>query len=277
MITLMSKLVTLEENLNPFFHDDFEKELFSAALKNLKSRNPLAFNNFAYALRELIRHFLHRLAPDEEIIKCSWYKPISDQMLTRADRLKYIIHGGLGKFILEKIYVYDRIQEALETLTKKINLLSKFTHVNPDTFNLKHKDKILLSIECLSAVKEVVELINETRQSVFEMIMEEIDDALNMRVAMDYVDNIDELSSHTTVDEIFSEVHNGISITSDNIKIQVQGTIGCNLQYGSRSDDGCEIYMSFPFNVPVTIKIKQPLGEHLSLGHLHVNTRKFYE
>jgi len=63
------------EKLNSFLKDDFEKDLFFAARKNLDAEyHSLTFNNFAYAMRELIRHLLHRSAPDEEIVQCSWYK-----------------------------------------------------------------------------------------------------------------------------------------------------------------------------------------------------------
>lgn len=279
MNVLKLEVNELVKELMPLFKDSFEKKLFIASIKNLHGRNSLAFNNFSYAIRELIRHFLHRLSPDKDVIKCSWYKsiPHGSGKITRSDRIKYMIHGGLGDFILDKIYLRERIEEAQTELLKNIEVLNKHTHIEIITFNLKSKEKYILSIECLKAVREILNLIRETRESIFEFIMENIDDALNERVAMDYVENIDELSSHTMVEEIYSEIHNGVAISSDTIEINVVGTIGCNLQYGSRREIELETYMSFPFNVPVSIKIKRPLGEHISLGHLRVNTEKFYE
>lgn len=276
MNILKLEVKELEKELIPLFKNSFEKKLFIASIKNLHGRNSLAFNNFSYAIRELIRHFLHRLSPDKDVIKCSWYKPMSNGKITRSDRIRYMIHGGLGNFILDKIYLRERIEEAQAELLKNIEVLNKYTHIEMNTFNLKSKAKYYLSIECLKAVREILKLVQETRESIFEFIMENIDDALNERVAMEYVESIDELSSHTMVDEIYSEIHNGVDISSDTIEINVVGTIGCNLQYGSRRDIEFETYMSFPFNVPVSIKIKRPLGEHISLGHLSVNTEKFY-
>ena len=53
----------------------FEVELVKAAFDNLEAIGPLCFNNFGYALRELLRHVFHRLAPDEKIVQCAWFKP----------------------------------------------------------------------------------------------------------------------------------------------------------------------------------------------------------
>ncbi|WP_414863271.1 hypothetical protein [Pseudomonas chlororaphis] len=44
-------------------------------MRNLEDKqNKLRFNNFAYAMRELARHVLKRLAPDDKVLKCAWYK-----------------------------------------------------------------------------------------------------------------------------------------------------------------------------------------------------------
>ena len=58
--------VAIESRLS----EKFEKQLFHAALANLEdSKNPIRFNNFAYATRELVRQILSRLAPDDEVFK----------------------------------------------------------------------------------------------------------------------------------------------------------------------------------------------------------------
>jgi len=52
-----------------------ESDLFIASIENItKSNSPIRFNNFAYAIRELTRHVLARLAPDDEVLHSSWYK-----------------------------------------------------------------------------------------------------------------------------------------------------------------------------------------------------------
>jgi len=81
---------------------DFERKIFDASMQNLAdASNPLRTSNFAYALRELSRHFLHRLAPDDSITKCNWYVPYHNQLgkevITRAQRIQFAVHGGLSE------------------------------------------------------------------------------------------------------------------------------------------------------------------------------------
>ena len=58
----------------PYLKTAFEKDLLEAALANLNdSNNKLRLNNFAYAARELTRHFLERLAPDKEVLGAPWF------------------------------------------------------------------------------------------------------------------------------------------------------------------------------------------------------------
>ncbi|MCV5663812.1 hypothetical protein OFN50_32825, partial [Escherichia coli] len=52
---------------------DFEHELLHASLRNYCSHgNPLRFNNFAFAIRELINHVLKRLAPNDRVMASPW-------------------------------------------------------------------------------------------------------------------------------------------------------------------------------------------------------------
>lgn len=69
----------MDENITELISkDQFELDLYEAAVHNLSDlSNKLRFNNFAYAMRELSRHVLHRLAPSEGVLKCSWYKNLT--------------------------------------------------------------------------------------------------------------------------------------------------------------------------------------------------------
>ena len=59
----------LKQSILPYLKTDFEKNLLEAAIKNLKDvGNKLRLNNFAYATRELTRHYLKRLAPDADVL-----------------------------------------------------------------------------------------------------------------------------------------------------------------------------------------------------------------
>ena len=72
----------LKQNILPYLETSFEKSLLEAALYNLSdSSNKLRLNNFAYATRELTRHFLARLAPDAEVHNAPWLNLIIQRSL----------------------------------------------------------------------------------------------------------------------------------------------------------------------------------------------------
>ena len=72
----MTKLQNnFEPKLELIAQAGFERNLVRACFDNLEATGPLRFNNFAYSLRELLRHVFHRLAPDMSVKKCCWYKP----------------------------------------------------------------------------------------------------------------------------------------------------------------------------------------------------------
>ena len=135
--------------------DKFEHDLLDASLQNLVDiHNKLRFNNFAYSLRELTRHILERLAPDEKVLNTAWFIPISPKepkKVTRKQRMKYAIQGGLPDD-----YVIDTLEIDVDAIGKKvgdnIDLLSKYTHVNPDSFYVEDDKVKELSEKVMDAV-----------------------------------------------------------------------------------------------------------------------------
>lgn len=68
-IHLLSGKEVLITSLGARLKTDFEQRLFEATINNLfDAYNPLRFNNFAYATRELVRHILTRIAPDKGVL-----------------------------------------------------------------------------------------------------------------------------------------------------------------------------------------------------------------
>lgn len=84
---------------------DFEDKLFVSALRNFCSyTNPLRFNNFAFAMRELLRHVLNRKAPDAKVSECIWFSPKLDdpEKASRGQKLKYCMQAGLQDHLLSQ-------------------------------------------------------------------------------------------------------------------------------------------------------------------------------
>jgi len=263
--------------------DGFEQELLESAFVNLKTVCSLRFNNFAYALRELLRHVLHRLSPDNEVSQCVWFKPdpSSKTGFTRVHRMKYAIQGGLSDAYLEKKLGLNNILEITNELRNIIDLLSEYTHIEQSNFNLDIKEIERNSTECLDAVVKFVGIIATTKAKVIEMISGEIDQTLVNRVVCESVCEIMELSTHQSIEHIYSDEVNVQSIGSKSLVLNVTGNLECELQYGSGSDlrrgDGVVIPESFPFSGIITVEFIAPLGSSMKVDKLKVDTSSWYE
>ncbi|MEL8779616.1 hypothetical protein J4Z01_25135 [Escherichia coli] len=141
-----------QERINSVLLDGFEKELLDSAFINLLTPTPLRLNNFAYALRELTRHVLHRLAPDDELQQCQWFSPdqTSSTGITRKHRIKFAIQGGLSDFYVTKKLCIDEIDKVSSELIAIINRLSGFTHIEEATFKSSIENTERTADECLS-------------------------------------------------------------------------------------------------------------------------------
>ncbi len=126
-----------ERNIQRVLATGFEHQLLAAAFDNLDGSGPLCFNNFSYALRELLRHVLHRLATDKQVKACSWFKADKTARggITRAQRATYAIQGGLSDaFVSKKLGI--NIASVRQQILEAIDVLNKHTHIEPSTFGI---------------------------------------------------------------------------------------------------------------------------------------------
>lgn len=272
------------DKLNSFFTDEFENDLFQAAIKNLSSEyHSLTFNNFAYAMRELIRHLLHRSAPDEEIRKCSWFKhdPTSKSGITRRHRLQYMIHGGLGNYLLRKMELEQLINDACENLLSQQKILDSFTHIGPTTFAIPLEKSQELAQQCIAAVIRIISIINQIKNDVFEKIEANLDSHLLESTIFESCAEIEVLARRASIEELHTEGFDKITILSHKVILTIVGTASCYFEYGSRAEwregDGSVLRPSFPFQAQVTVMIEQPFGEALSVQRVGINTDSWYE
>ncbi|HRG89426.1 MAG TPA: hypothetical protein PLW44_10430 [Chitinophagales bacterium] len=277
-----SNIEKYKQKLFPLTNTDFEKELLSASLDNLlDKRNKLRFNNFACGVRELSRHILHNLSPDKEVMNCVWYKNESKKpgQPTRAERVKYAIQKGLPDKFVETIYdtdehVYD-LKEALDTL-------NKYTHVNPDTFNISESEINKLTKEVLETFKRFAFGIDNFHK-LFKIELEEhIDKVVMEHTIEETFDDIDILATHHNIEEHETTSYTITHIDSKDIFIEASGILSVRLQYGSDGDlakgDGVEMNTSFPFDCHLQIIINEDFSksEYKALT-FNVNTDDWYE
>ena len=200
-----------ENTILQYLRRGFEQDLFKAAIANVDDENnKLRLNNFAYAMRELIRTVLERLAPDDEIVNAPWFEPNDKDKpdkVTRTQRIKYAIQGWLSdEFITETLGIDH--SENDKQLRKSIDVLSKYTHVTPLTFGMSSVDvtkcvlNVLLQMQCF--LMDVAEAHAQIRNAAMECIDEEMIEEF-------YINTQDDLDIMATHYEVLSYVVTGIT------------------------------------------------------------------
>lgn len=267
-----------ESTLKSIAHPGFESELVKATFDNLLVEGPLCFNNFAYALRELLRHFFHRLGSDESVRKCVWYvpNPTSKNGVTRAHRAKYMIQGGLSDNFVQRRLLVDVLSVCAD-LTKAFNVLNSFTHIGPSTFALKSEEVVANAAQCLAATKYLIEKISECRRRVLDGLGNAIDQHLLNKVLSETFNELDELATHHLIDEVHVDSVVVVDISPNDLTIEIDGGVGVELQYGSASDVrngiGAVMFDSFQFTASMCVAFKRPLGSDVTISDIKIDTR----
>lgn len=242
----------------------FEVELFEASLASLNDKaNKLRYNNFAYSIRELSRHFLYSLSPEISIKKCRWYKvETADDKPTRNQRIKYSIQGGISDEILKKWgFDIDELKEIIKKVIDTINSLSKFTHINPEVFDLKDRDIDKNSNQVLESFENLVETIDRYREKLRNFLDGYIEEHMISSVIFNFFENIDKLAPHHSLNFIEVSDYHISEITEDEIVVNVSGYLHVTLEYGSgkerREGDGLDLEKSFPYDTKIKYEISE--------------------
>lgn len=274
-----------ENTILQYLKRGFEQDLFKAAIANVDDENnKLRLNNFAYAMRELIRTVLERLAPDDEIVNAPWFEPNDKDKpdkVTRTQRIKYAIQGWLSdEFITETLGIDH--SENDKQLRKSIDVLSKYTHVTPLTFGMSSVDvtkcvlNVLLQMQCF--LMDVAEAHAQIRNAAMECIDEEMIEEF-------YINTQDDLDIMATHYEVLSYVVTGITPKSKDdgkIILDVSGFVNVRHQYGSAGDmrrgDGFEMKARYPFSSQLIASYKNREGDvHIVDKTMDIDTNSFYE
>jgi hypothetical protein len=267
--------------IRPWLSSGFEAELFEAALKNLNDHaNPLRFNNFAYSVRETVRHVLKRLAPDYEVLRCQWYKNETGKqdVITRKQRAYFAVQGGLSDEYVKNSLGLDSEADH-KALTKAIDELHKYTHIEPSTFGVPGRQAEQFATDTLAAVASVLQTVGECRRRILERLDTQIDAAAVDGVLSDSLPGLVDLASHFSVEEVNVGSVKVTGIDHERIHIEVKGTIDCILQFGSNSDvrrgDGAEIPQSFDFLCQLCCPVEDPDELEVIEDSVGVDTREW--
>ncbi|WP_201068761.1 MULTISPECIES: pPIWI-associating nuclease domain-containing protein [Thiorhodovibrio] len=263
--------------------EGFERDLFAASQRNLDDKsNPLRLNNYSYAMRELTRHILHRLAPDENVLKCNWYKNETDKDngITRKQRAYYAAQGGLDSAYVQHTLGLE-VDDIHKDLVEAINKLSQVTHIEPKVFGLPDADIDALVHETTEAVHGFIVTINDCRRLIIDSLWEQIDSAVIDETLRETILSLDELATHHFIDEVYTDKVEIYQIDHELIMFRAEGSIGCELQWGSNSDlrrgDGAILPQSFPFECELVSPVFSPESVESVKGTLGVDTSSWYE
>lgn len=265
----------------------FEQDLCEAAFDNLQTKSKLRFNNFAYSIRELSRHILHRLAPSDDVQRCSWYKPTKNEkgviVITRADRINYAIYGGFDNNALSAMGLNGYIENARKNLLASIDSLSKYTHINKDTFDVSDSETSELVNNVIDSFNGFVDCMNDIRQQVVACLEAEINQEILSATIYETYSDIDILSTHSSIENYSIDSITVDIITSQEVVLKVSGSVDVRLQYGSDGDqrrgDGYVTNMDIPYEASVSADIKASLKKFHLNGNIQFDfdTNPYYE
>ena len=249
----MSVAPSMEDRIRERLVDQFSNQLLTGALQAVRDQsNPIRHSQFASAMRELFSYTLHTLAPDAEVTQCGWYhqEPNTDGP-TRRQRAKYATQGGLSdEYVAEiGVEVEDLHREAIAAIGE----MSKYTHVRPETIIEDQHQIDAFVTDAIGALVNLFSSFEHCRASVIHALLEKIDDTAAEALISETIVEVDALSSHHSVDEVYVDKMRIASLTHDTIHIEVTGSLGVELQWGSNSDlrrgDGATLSQYFPFTV----------------------------
>jgi hypothetical protein len=264
---------------------DFERAVYDAALKSFNQLdNPLRVNNYATALRELGRIHLEAQAPDERIKQCAWfeqkYNELNKPVIERAQRVKYAVQGELeDEFVVETLGI--EIEETVKAYTSLVSRLSSFTHITAKKFDLSTEEADKLAKEATEVFEKLFRLIEERRDETRKAAESEAQDALQDVLYGEVNEELDRLSTHSSVTGVDLYGLTIVSMDSKKIKFSGHGNVDVRLQYGSdsdvRRDDGAVSRDSYPLTCDFEADTCTPLDISVVPGTLVVDTISFYE
>lgn len=282
-IRLLSGKEALISALEAKLATEFEKKLFEAAINNLlDAYNPLRFNNFAYATRELVRHILFRLAPDAEVLACGWYRNETETEggISRKQRIVFAIQGGLTDNYVANTLQIDTVS-IIKEIIGVVDNLNKHTHIEEVTIDIDIEKQDEYVTDTLESVSKLFQVVEKSRKAISESLIDHIDREVMRAAISETIIEIDEVATHHSIEEVLVEEVQVESIDSTYISLTVYGTISAQLQYGSDADvdrgNGVISNHGFPFSCILKSSVEVPDVFHSEDTDIQVNTDDWYE
>ena len=225
------------------------------------------------------------LTPRGTALEDNFYKNETEVtgQISRGERIKYAIQGGLtDKFVDKEIIEIETITQRKKEIKDSIEILNKYTHINPKTFDISQFNIDIYTEQILYAFKKFAETIENTRDIIIEKLEEKIQDEFIQHSLFEVADNVDILATHHNLKEILPTKYHISKIESKIMKIETDGVVSVRLQWGSnsdlRKDIGAEMHTSFPFNCNINVEINKTLEDAtVEIENFVIDTSDWYE
>jgi hypothetical protein len=253
--------------------------------------NPIRANLFALAMREMVRNVLAHLAPDAEVRQCQWFQDAMAEKLkgvgteaakvvnviTRRDRMVYATQGGIPDGQLREIGVDTSGLHKI--LVNQVNELSKHVHVEEANLLTANAQVVGLVNSTLDAVSDFLRTILEVRTSVVEVVARAVEQQVSKALTTEVVADLDELSTHTYVDEVSTDRVSVVRIGPCELELRAEGTVSVTLNYGSESDwcndRGASMDGGYPFKAALYSKVEKI--KYVTVRAVKVDNSSFYK
>ena len=132
----------------------------------------------------------------------------------------------------------------------------------------------------VAAVEELIHAYHDCRAALIDPLAEGLDEGAVDSLPSETILSIDELASHHTIEEIYTDRTEVSSNGPSTVRYCATGTVSVTLQWGSNSDlrrgDGAELDENFPFQCLFDVPLEDP--RDLSLAEIvsGVDTSSWY-
>lgn len=133
----------------------------------------------------------------------------------------------------------------------------------------------------LTGIHLLVDDAADAREAIRDAASTALHNAVFQSLILETIQELDELSTHTTVDGRWIDTIVETRLDATRIDYAVTGDVEVELQYGSNSDVANDIGMrspdSYPYRATVNAEAASPLEIDASAIQLAVDTSSFYE
>ena len=232
-------------------------------------------------MRELLKHVLARKAPEDKVVKCVWFRPDANNNghPTRRQQLKYCMQAGLQDNLLSD-EIKDDINELINQYNEHITDLNGYTHISEATYGENPQESYRKLKSVISTFNEAMEIIEQGKSEVLAYVPDRPGEFVEREITSEIPQALDELSSHTFIEEVQLDGFEVDSIDHEFVYITGNSTAYVTLNYGSNSDrkrgDGHLMSDNFPVSFKCKAKANNPKRAFVIRESISVSNSSWY-